>query len=491
MRITHIAAEFAPIAKAGGLGEVLTGLCRQLAREFEEVDIILPRYRFIPDSSLPELTQEIPEFFCEEEGLAHKNTMWLAEVENCRLHLLEPHHPKDYFGRPHIYGYPDDISRFLYFSKAALGYLKLLGKPIDILHLHEWHSAIAAPLVKNDLAQGLHVRSVIFTIHNLEYQGQCGICDLDAIGLDGKHYLHPDRLQDDTYPDSINLLKGALVYSDAITTVSPSYAGEILTPAFGCKLDKTLAKYKKKLTGILNGIDQKLWDPETDKYLEAPFSQKDSMARLEEAKTANQRALIREFHLDSAKRPWVGAITRLVPQKSPDLLEEALHYTIQNGGVFLLLGSTTASSIQHHFEAIQRKYHNHPQLMMQLSYNEELAHRIYASLDLALVPSRFEPCGLTQLISMRYGALPIVRATGGLKDTVFDCEDYTIPARQRNGFTFHQLKEFPATLQRAFCLFHKDPATFQFLKKRATQCECSWKKPALQYLKLYRSCLGM
>ncbi len=485
MRIIHIAAEFAPIAKAGGLGEVVTGLCRQLSLQHEEVEIIIPKYSFIPDHLLQNLAKEKFEFPCLEASRFHANTMWSAKVENCQLHLLETDHPSGYFQRPQIYGYPDDLAKFLYFSKAALEYLKLRGEKIDILHLHEWHTALCAPLVKEEMAQQLQVRSVIFTIHNLEYQGKCVPKDLDSLGVPGKKYLQPSRLQDNVHPDTLNLLKGAIVYSDAITTVSPTYAQEILTPHFGCHLQQTLLQNKQKLQGILNGIDQKLWDPSKDPSIKAHFSADDSLMQIEQAKTANKMVLAKKFGLDMAKRPWIGAVTRLVPQKGPELLEEALHYTIQSEGVFLLLGSSPIDSIQEHFEALKKRYKDHPQVLIQLDYDEPLAHQIYAALDFTLIPSHFEPCGLTQLISMRYGTIPIVRSTGGLKDTVLDYDDYKVPNASRNGFTFSNPKELQAVLQRAFALQKKDLDSFHSLMKRAMQRDSSWKKPAAAYRQLY------
>jgi starch synthase len=485
MRIIHIAAEFAPFAKAGGLGEVVTGLCRQLTREYEEVEIILPKYSFIPSHLLQNLNKEKFEFPCMEKGRFHANTMWSAQAENCRLYLLETDHPDGYFERPHIYGYPDDLARFIYFSKAALEYLKVRGEEIDILHLHEWHTALCAPLVKEDLARELNVRSVIFTIHNLEYQGKCDPKDLDALGISGKKYLTPDRLQDNIHPQNLNLLKGAIVYSDAITAVSPGYAQEILTPLFGCHLDSTLLKHKGKLTGILNGIDEKLWDPSKDPSLTAHFSAEHSLFQIDQAKTANKEALAKRFHLASKKRPWVGAVTRLVPQKGPEMLEEALHYTLQSGGVFILLGSSPIEAVQEHFEALKERYNGNRQVLLQLNYDEPLAHQIYAALDFSLIPSHFEPCGLTQLISMRYGTIPIVRSTGGLRDTVFDYDNYKVPSASRNGFSFLRPKELQATLQRAFALLKDDPDSFHSLMKRAMQTDSSWKKPAAEYKKLY------
>ena len=475
MRIVHIAAEFAPIAKAGGLGEVLVGLSRELVLQNIDVDIILPKYSFIEDSSFQ---KEIAEF---KSDPIHTNTMWSATVENCRLHLLEPHHPAKYFDRPNIYGYPDDVARFLYFSKAALEYLKLQNRQIDVLHLHEWHTAICAPLVKTQMSHELKIGKVLLTIHNLEYQGKCATWDLDAIGMKGI-----DSLKDDTSPATINLLKGGIIYSDEVNTVSPTYAKEILTPTIGLGLNRTLTKYREKLSGILNGIDQKLWNPADDKDLSVNFSSTSSLAKIEEAKNGNKRALEKQFHLTAGKTLWVGAITRLVPQKGPELLEMAMDYTLSQGGIFVLLGSSPIPEIQRHFEALKQKHKGNPHLLLQFEYNEPLAHLIYGALDFTLVPSHFEPCGLTQLISMRYGTLPIVHSTGGLKDTVFDCDDSTVPTPQRNGFTFSKSEQWIETLARAFQLKKNDPATFQSLIRHAMQLDSSWKKPTEQYLKLYR-----
>lgn len=468
MRIVHLSAEFAPIAKAGGLGEVLVGLSRELTRTGHDVEVILPKYDFI---KLPNLHLEVPNFQC----LQYQNAMWSARVEECQLHLLEARHPAGFFHRGKIYGCVDDVPRFLYFSRAALEYLKLENKPIDILHLHDWHVSLAAPMVR-EVFKELKVKAIVLSIHNLEYQGKCAVHDLDAIGLKGSDYLKPNKLQDDNalYPDTINLLKGGITYADAIIPVSPTYAQEILTPAYGFGLDSTLRKMRSKISGILNGIDTTLWDPEKDPHLLHHYS-------LPQGKEANRA----QFPFSSMKRPWIGAVTRLVVQKGPELLEETLKTTLDLGGSFLLLGSAPSSEIRERFE----KYKDHPQVWLHYHYNETLAHQLYASLDYLIAPSLFEPCGLTQMIAMRYGTVPIVRATGGLKDTVFDCENPKIPAEQRNGFSFSDPTKtaLNETLKRAFALFRKEPATFRALIRRGMQSDFSWKKPAKEYLKLYET----
>ncbi len=483
MRIVHLSAEFAPIAKAGGLGEVLVGLCRELTLSHHDVEIIIPKYDFIDHSKLPYLKMEVANFQC----INYKNTMWSAQVEECSLHLLEARHPAGFFHRKKIYGFEDDTARFTYFSRAALEYLRLENRPIDILHLHDWHTSLCAPLVK-DVFNELNIKAVVLTIHNIEYQGKCATFDLDWIGMKGPNYLTADRMQDDDpkFPKTINLLKGGIVYADAIVPVSPTYSTEILTPEYGFNLETTLRKMPKKIKGILNGIDTTIWDPAKDERIGAHYTAESAKI----GKEANRKRLS-VYGIDREKRPWVGAITRLVPQKGPELLEEALKTTLELGGSFLLLGSSPIPKIQEHFERLSQKYKGHPQVMLHGHYDEDLAHLLYAALDLLVVPSHFEPCGLTQLIAMRYGTVPIVRATGGLKDTVFDCENFQIPIQRRNGFSFADATQasLNSALQRAFRLYREEPFTFQSLIRRGMQSDFSWKKPAQEYLKLYRSLL--
>lgn len=480
MRIVHIASEFAPIAKAGGLGEVIVGLSRNLSRSGHYVDVIVPKYHSIDPSKLKNLHIEVPEFKC----LEHSNSAWSASVEECHLHLLEMRHPAGYFDREAIYGYEDDIARFIYFSRAALEYLKGKNEPIDILHLHDWHVSLCAPLVR-DLFKTVKVHSIVLSIHNAEYQGKCAAHDLDQIGLNGASYLTKEKLQDNNlkFPQTINLLKGGIVYSDAIIPVSPSYAQEILTPEYGFHLDATFRKRKEAITGILNGIDTTLWDPEKDPHVAAHYAVESMIS----GKEKNRES----FPLDKTKRPWVGAVTRLVPQKGPELIEAAIKKTLDLGGSFLLLGSSPMPELQAHFNQLKEKYRGNPQVFLRYEYDEALAHRIYAALDLLIVPSHFEPCGLTQLIGMRYGTVPIVRETGGLRDTVFDCEDPKIPIGKRNGFTFRS--PTPASMnhaiERAFLVFKSEPPTFKLLMKRGMEADFSWEKPGKEYLKLYRKLL--
>lgn len=490
MKILHLTTEFAPIAKAGGLGDVLVGLTRELLHIGEDVEVILPKYDFIPDHLLKNLTIDLPSFPCTEHGITHMNTMWSAEVENCRLLLLETHHPKNYFLRGQIYGCHDDTARFLYFSKACLEYLKAKNKKLDILQIHDWHTASAAVLAK-DLIK-LPIQRVILTIHNAEYQGLCATWDLDAIGLKGTDYLTKDKLQDNLHSHTINLLKGGVIYADAVNTVSPTYAKEILTHAVGGSLSATFGKYKNKISGILNGIDQTLWNPATDPSLDMTYAAKSTIDTILKAKESARNKLSRQFGLDPNQRPWIGSITRIVPQKGPEFFEEGLHQVLEHKGSFILLGSSPIPSLQDHFNKLKKKHAQNPHVLLHFEYNETIAHQLYAALDFLLMPSHFEPCGLSQLIAMRYGTIPIVHKTGGLQDTVIDYENMEIPIGRRNGLIFQNATkpELNHAIARAIYLFRSNPADFQAMVPRVMNLDFSWEKPAQKYLDLYRLSLS-
>ncbi len=487
MRIVQVAAEFAPFAKAGGLGEVVLGISRELVAQHHQVDVILPKYSHIHPDSLQDLAVEIPEFQSREKGRLINNTAWSAQAQDCRLHLIEAHHEDNYFNRGQIYGYPDDITRFLYFTRAVMDYLAKVQWPIDVLHLHDWHAAACAPLLRDLFSSNLQIGSVLLTLHNLEYQGKCATWDLDTIGMNGTSYLTQNKMQDPDlqHPHTINLLKGGILYADAVNTVSPTYSKEILLQEMSCGLSELFKR--TKVLGILNGIDETIWNPATDPDLAARYSPTDSLLKIREAKEANKAMIQERFGLQSTNRPLVGAITRLVPQKGIHLLEAAIEMTLKRGGAFTLLGSSPIPEIQQQFNELQEKYKDHPHVFLEYRYNETLAHQLYATLDFILVPSLFEPCGLTQLIGLRYGAMPIVRSTGGLKDTVFDCEDGRVPIEKRNGFVFHEptIEALEDALDRALHFWHTDKASCLSMLRRTMQIESGWKKPTKEYLKVY------
>ena len=486
MKIVHIASECAPVAKAGGLGDVVQGLSRELSAQGHQVIIILPFYGCLKKEYFESFTPQIEHFEAIEGDVSYPASASSAVVTGCKLLLLDAEHPKGYFQRDQIYGYEDDIPRFLFFNHLALQYLHKQQEYIDIVHLHDWHTAII-PILYKDLYQkrGLRIGKHIFTIHNLEYQGKCGSHDLDQIGLRGSHYLSMDQLQDTdpNHSNSINLLKSGILYSNAITTVSPTYAQEILEPKLSFGLDAVLRAYRGKLTGILNGIDSHIWSPSTDRMIPVEYSKLDTPEAITRAKLQNKHFLQNKLHLQKSTAPLIVCISRLVPQKGPEMIQTAITHSLQFGAQFVLLGSSPISQIQATFNHLKKEYKSNPNVHLIFDYNETISHLIFAAADFLVMPSIFEPCGLSQLIALSYGTIPIVRETGGLKDTVFDINSKD---PQKNGITFQDptpeaMKE---AIDRALKLW-KSPKKMDSLRKKAMNIDSSWKKPCSEYLKIY------
>lgn len=493
MHIIHIASELAPLAKVGGLGDVTLGLCRELSWKGHDIDIIIPYYDCLDSNQIRDLTIVYHDLLSYYAGEWVTNTIWMGWVENLRVYFIEPHHRRHFFNRGCFYGCEDDIERYLYFSRAAIEFIYKAQIQPDIIHLHDWQTAAIAPLYYN-MYQGMGFvkPKVVITLHNIDYQGKCSPSDLYNIGLNGQE-LTSSKMQDSGDPALINLLKGGIVYSDYVTTVSPSYAKEVLGPKEGRGLEKTMQKYQNKFTGILNGIDYSYWNPEIDRYLPSHYSSREIPANKKDHNTLNKKAYIKRYvrermMLDDAHRPIVGCIARLVPQKGIDLIEHAIKYSLENNGQFLLLGSSPIPAIQEHFHQIQHQYDDNPNVKLTLHHQEEAAHLIYAASDIFVVPSLFEPCGLTQMIALKYGAIPVVRKTGGLADTIFDVDDPTVPANLANGYTFEAATPagLESALSRAIDTWFHRPDEWRQLKIKGMNVDYSWNHPSDQYLDIYR-----
>ncbi|VVB12621.1 unnamed protein product [Arabis nemorensis] len=483
--VVHIAAEMAPVAKVGGLGDVVAGLGKALQRRGHLVEIILPKYdcmQYDRVRDLRALDTVVESYF---DGKLYKNKIWVGTVEGLPVHFIEPQHPSKFFWRGMFYGEQDDFKRFSYFSRAALELLLQSGKKPDIIHCHDWQTAFVAPLYWDLYApKGLDSARICFTCHNFEYQGTSSASELGSCGLDVSQLNRPDRMQDHSSGDRVNPVKGAIIFSNIVTTVSPTYAQEVRTPEGGKGLHSTLNFHSKKFIGILNGIDTDSWNPATDPFLKAQFNAKDLQGKEE-----NKYALRKQLGLSSAKprRPLVGCITRLVPQKGVHLIRHAIYRTLELGGQFVLLGSSPVPHIQREFEGIEQQFKSHDHVRLLLKYDEALSHSIYAASDMFIIPSIFEPCGLTQMISMRYGSIPIARKTGGLNDSVFDIDDDTIPTQFQNGFTFQSADEqgLNYALERAFDHYKKDEEKWKRLVEKVMSIDFSWGSSATQYEELY------
>ncbi|KAL5577169.1 hypothetical protein UlMin_018868 [Ulmus minor] len=484
LHIVHIAAEMAPVAKVGGLGDVVTGLSKALQKKGHLVEIVLPKYdcmQYDLIRDLRALDVVVESFFA---GQLFKNKVWVGTVEGLPVYFIEPLHPDKLFWRGQYYGEHDDFKRFSFFSRAALELLLQAGKKPDIIHCHDWQTAFVAPLYWDLYApKGLNSARICFTCHNFEYQGTAHASELASCGLDVGQLNRPDRMQDNSAHDRINPVKGAIVFSNIVTTVSPTYAQEVQSAQGGRGLHSTLNFHSKKFIGILNGIDTDAWNPVTDAFLKVQYSVNDLQGKAE-----NKEATRKILGLSSAdvRRPLVGCITRLVPQKGVHLIRHAIFRTLELGGQFILLGSSPVPHIQREFEGIANQFQNHDHVRLILKYDEALSHSIYAASDMFIIPSIFEPCGLTQMIAMRYGSIPIVRKTGGLHDSVFDIDDDTIPVHFRNGFTFVTPDEqgVNSALDRAFS-HYRNKDSWEQLVQKVMSLDFSWDISASQYEELY------
>uniref|UniRef100_A0A0D9WJ00 Starch synthase, chloroplastic/amyloplastic n=1 Tax=Leersia perrieri TaxID=77586 RepID=A0A0D9WJ00_9ORYZ len=485
LHIVHIAAEMAPVAKVGGLADVISGLGKALQKKGHLVEIILPKYDCMQNdqvNNLKVLDVLVQSYF---EGKLFNNKIWTGTVEGLPVYFIEPQHPAKFFWRAQYYGEHDDFKRFAYFSRAALELLYQSQKKVDIIHCHDWQTAFVAPLYWEAYANlGFNSARICFTCHNFEYQGAAPAQDLACCGLDVEELDREDRMRDNNSHGRINVVKGAIVYSNIVTTVSPTYALEARKEG-GRGLQESLKIHSRKFVGILNGIDTDTWNPSTDRHLKVQYNANDI-----QGKVANKAALRKQLKLSStyASQPLVGCITRLVPQKGVHLIRHAIYKTAELGGQFVLLGSSPVPHIQREFEGIAEHFQNNNNIRLLLKYDDSLSHWIYAASDMFIVPSMFEPCGLTQMIAMRYGSVPIVRKTGGLNDSVFDFDDETIPMELRNGFTFvnPDEKALSGAMERAFNYYTKKPDVWKQLVQKDMRIDFSWDSSASQYEDIYQ-----
>ncbi|OUO18885.1 starch synthase [Collinsella sp. An307] len=475
MHVVFASAEVAPFVKTGGLGDVAGSLPQELVKDGSEVIVMCPKY-----ASIPEEFKARMEHFCDfYVPLGWRN-------EYCGLEKLEEGgvtylfvDNEHYFNRSYPYGFFDDGERFAFFSKAICESLQHLpeGFECDILHCNDWQTALA-PVFLREFYQGLPLYErvkTIFTIHNIAFQGQFSDKMLnDVLGL--AHIPNAARqLRCDSC--SINFMQGALCYSDAITTVSPSYAREIKTSDYGEGLDWVLRNRSESLQGILNGIDEPSWDPATDYQITENFSV-GNMA----GKAACKRALQEELGLEVRDdRPLMVMVTRLTRQKGMDLVTYSLD-RILSGGVQVAVLGTGDRAYEDAMNYFAGKYPG--TMAARITFDSALSRRMYAGADLFLMPSLFEPCGLSQIIAMRYGTLPVVRETGGLRDTVIP---YNYETGEGTGFSFANFNgdEMGDAVFRGARLFWDDRDAFNRVVERAMKTDFSWKRSANAYMDLY------
>ena len=456
MRIVHVATELAPLAKVGGLADVIYGLSKELVRQGHDVTVILPFYPCLRHLDL----RPLDEITLLEEGHRHTNRIFTSLYDGLRLILVED---TRYFNREHIYGEPDDHARFMYFSLAAMELLNRQEDPIDVLHVHDWPAALCIPLYCNIYAEDhLIIRCTLLTIHNIQHQGRCSIENLHRLGIASFY----DFLIDPLDPRLANLLKGAITHADVVTTVSSTYLKDIQQDEWGFGLSPLVRTSLSKFYGIVNGIDTAYWNPERDPYLFENYN-----IHTLSHKKVNRRLLSEELNLPSQETPLFVAITRLASQKGPEYIKRAIEHVLWHGGQFILLGIPT-----HETEALFHNLPTHPNLHIHYGYDERLAHLTYAAADYIIVPSHFEPCGLTQMIAMRYGTIPIARRTGGLVDTI---------KHQKTGYLFNNWDDFFIVLDQAL----KGHPHFSMREEGMSE-DFSWHRSAEKYLHLYNATIA-
>ena len=468
MKVCFIAAEAAPFVKVGGLGDVIGSLPKALRELGVDARVILPLYSSI-DRERFGLKYKAYQFV--DLGWRHSYCgIFETEVDGVPCYFVDN---EQYFNRDSIYGQIDDGERFAFFSKAALEILPALDFKPDVVNVNDWHTALSViylDVLKSREAEFYKDMKSVLSIHNIEFQGRFNPYEMgNLFGLENKYF---DAL---IYNGDVNLLKGAIQLADRVNTVSETYAREILDPYFSYGLDKILTVEQGKLRGILNGIDVDKFNPKTDPMIPVNYDLKTF-----EDKVQNKLAFQKEMDLEvNADIPLIGMVTRLTHQKGIDLILQASEEILKTGAQLVILGTGDA-----HYESALRslEHYRHDRVRSILLFSNEMSAKIYAASDLFLMPSKTEPCGLSQLISMRYGTVPVVHRVGGLRDTVIP---FTVV--EGNGFTFEsfQAGDMMDAIYRAMTCFYQSPDEWKQIIKNNLQKDVSWEQSAKKYLDLY------
>ena len=468
MKVCFIAAEAAPFVKVGGLGDVIGSLPKALRELGVDARVILPLYSSI-DRERFGLKYKAYQFV--DLGWRHSYCgIFETEVDGVPCYFVDN---EQYFNRDSIYGQADDGERFAFFSKAALEILPALDFKPDVVNVNDWHTALSViylDVLKSREAEFYKDMKSVLSIHNIEFQGRFNPYEMgNLFGLENKYF---DAL---IYNGDVNLLKGAIQLADRVNTVSETYAREILDPYFSYGLDKILTVEQGKLRGILNGIDVDKFNPKTDPMIPVNYDLKTF-----EDKVQNKLAFQKEMDLEvNADIPLIGMVTRLTHQKGIDLILQASEDILRTGAQLVILGTGDA-----HYESALRslEHYRHDRVRSILLFSNEMSAKIYAASDLFLMPSKTEPCGLSQLISMRYGTIPVVHRVGGLRDTVIP-----FTGVEGNGFTFEsfQAGDMMDAIYRAVTCFYQSPDEWKQIIKNNLQKDVSWEQSAKKYLDLY------
>ncbi len=482
LKILFVASECVPFAKTGGLADVTGSLPKALVALGHDVRVVMPFYRGTGAAGFGKtvlktglsLSKRVPATALERDFDLRQDFLPGTRIP---VYLIEQRH---YFDREGLYGdqfgdFGDNLDRFAFLSHAALASALDQGFHPDVVHCHDWHSGMLPVFLRTHYGEepAFKKTGTLFTIHNLAYQGVFGDSQFPHLGLPPDLFTH-ERLE---FYGQVNFMKAALLYADRISTVSPRYAEEIQTLEYGCGLEGVLKSRNGHLSGILNGLDTTEWSPETDPFIATHYS-KDSL----ELKAKVKEEFIRAHKLDwDVEAPLIGVVSRLDNMKGLNLLEEIMDYLMHLDLNFVLLG-TGEPRYMDSFKRIGETYPD--KASIHLTFSNEMAHKIEAASDILLMPSRFEPCGTNQLISLRYGTAPVVRSTGGLAYTVKEFDARTLSG---NGFTFHEFSSMGLfnAIKRALDIY-KDKKQWRALQLNGMNADHSWGASAKQYEGLYR-----
>ena len=473
--VLFVASEGLPFIKSGGLADVIGSLPNALVKKGYDVRVVLPLYLKMANKNRKDFTK-VSEYSVQMYYREVPVTLYMQMVGNVTFYFIEN---QFYFERENLYGYDDDGERFAYYQKAVLEMLNQIDYFPDIMHAHDWHTGMLSCMCKTNYASDTRYANIkhVYTIHNLAYQGNFG-----------REILHPclgleERLFEDgsvRFDNGISYMKTGLVFADKVTTVSPTYSHEILTPEYGERLERVLQMRYKDLSGITNGIDIEMWNPSKDELIYEKYNKVNVFKR----KSLNKLALQKEMGLKEDRDVFLlGVVTRLTSQKGIDMILDKLSSLLKANVQLVVLGSGD-TAMENAFKEANEHYKG--QFAFYCGYNEALSHKVYAACDGFLMPSRFEPCGISQLISLRYGTLPIVRETGGLKDTVMPYNEYT---KEGNGFSFtnYNSAEMLNTIFYALKVYYETVKDFRTLVKAAMNSDVSWDKSAEEYFDLYEN----
>lgn len=480
MNIAFIASEVVPFAKTGGLADVAGALPIELTKLGHKVKVFMPKYYSVDEKRFNLKFQDwIGEINVRVAGIVHNITVYKGVLPDLETEIYFIDYPP-YFHRHTIYTNDlDENERFILFSKAVIELVQRLNWRPDIFHTNDWQTGLIPLFLKDNYNWDklFDKTASVFTIHNIAYQGSFPSDTLWKGELNPKYFAPPGQIE---HNGRVNFMKAGISFADIITTVSEKYAEEILTPEFGYGMETVLQYRKDSLFGILNGIDETVWNPETDEFI--PYNYTFDTIKVKEK---NKKALLNKYNLPYKKdTPVIGIITRLAVQKGIDLILDSMEYLLSLDIQWLFLGSG-----EYHFERRLEEFaKEYPEkFAVYIGYNNELSHLIEAGADMFLMPSRFEPCGLTQMYSLKYGTIPIVRNTGGLADTVFDWDEHFAEGKEDgNGFSFNDYNGFALTdaVERA-AKAYKNKKLWRKLQKNGMLKSFSWNISAKKYVSVY------